>query len=503
MTMPALSIPRGRPDATTNVPRAVGVAVGVVIIGVLCGRLALSHYGKTVVEVLIGLPVLVIVTRRPMVAMVALLAVVASAFSYGALPRVNLPGHPPINVADLLLASAVLGTIWRRPWKRWPTAVRRYALAVLLLLALVSVATVKTALHGHAQSRDALYEYRNWMYLAVALTIALEFSGRLWRTWINAAIGVAGAISIVSIAGAASHSVANWLLTLDPNAVFSPTAVAASGGVSLGSTARIRLDGLYLIYSMMIPTLVMVLVVKDRWRRLRVVALVLMVAAIALSLNRNMYGGALIGLLVAALLGGPRVRNRLAMTVGTVAIVIAFVVVTSLTPAITSQVGKRLGTVLAPSQIQQSASYQDRAYELSLAFPSIAHHPWFGVGPRQYYGAYVQTTHGQTVRFFVQNLVVDIATDYGIPSALAFLLIPAVCLWFGLSRMRFAKDPIDRALLAGAIGTVFALLLSSLVDTFVQDPPSTVAFGAACGLLLAAALRTVREQPHKDVTLNV
>jgi uncharacterized membrane protein YccC len=69
--------------------------------------------------------------------------------------------------------------------------------------------------------------------------------------------------------------------------------------------------------------------------------------------------------------------------------------------------------------------------------------------------------------------------------------------------MRFAKDPIDRALLAGAIGTVLALLLSSLVDTFVQDPPSTVAFGAACGLLLAAALRTVREQPHKDVTLNV
>src|SRR5450631_3194972 len=125
MTMPALSIPRGRPDATANVPRAVGVAVGVVIVGVLCGRLALSHYGKTAVEVLIGVPILVVVTRRPMVAMVALLAVVASAFSYGALPRVNLPGHPPINVADLLLASAVLGTVWRRPWKRWPPAVRR------------------------------------------------------------------------------------------------------------------------------------------------------------------------------------------------------------------------------------------------------------------------------------------------------------------------------------------------------------------------------------------
>src|SRR3984893_18084988 len=502
MTMPALSIPR-RPDATTNVPRAIGVAVGVVVVGVICGRLALSHYGKTVVEVLVGVPILVVVTRRPVVAMVALLAVASSAFAYGALPRVNLPGHPPINIDDLLVASAVLGTIWRRPWKGWPPAVRRYSLVVLLLLVLAAVATIKTALLGHAQSRDALYEYRNWLYLGVALTIALEFAGRLWRTWINVAIGAAAAISIVSIAGAASHSVANWLLTLDPNAVFSPTAVAASGGVSLGNTARIRLDGLYFIYSMFIPTLVMVLVVKDRWRRLRMVALLLIIGAVALSLNRNMYGGALVGLLVAALLGGPKVRHRLAMTVGTTAIVIAFVVVTSITPAITSQVGKRLGTVLAPAQIQQSASYQDRAYELSLAIPSIAHHPWFGVGPRQYYGAYVQTTHGQRIRFFVQDLAVDIATDYGIPAAIAFLLIPGVCLWFGLSRMRFARDPIDRALLAGAIGTVLALLLSSFVDTFVQDPPSTVAFGASCGLLLAAALRTVREQPHKDVTLNV
>ena len=103
----------------------------------------------------------------------------------------------------------------------------------------------------------------------------------------------------------------------------------------------------------------------------------------------------------------------------------------------------------------------------------------------------------------MQDLVVEIATDYGIPAAIAFLLIPGVCLWFGLRRMRFARDPIDRALLAGAIGTVLALLLSSFVDTFVQDPPSTVALGASCGLLLAAALRTVREQPHKDVSLNV
>jgi len=117
-------------------------------------------------------------------------------------------------------------------------------------------------------------------------------------------------LSVVSIIAAASHGFANELLKLDPNAVFSASLVNQSGGVSLGGTARVRLDGLYFIYSMLIPTLVMVLLLKDRWRRLRFAALLLIIAAIALSLNRNMYGGALVGLLLAALLGGPRVRHR-------------------------------------------------------------------------------------------------------------------------------------------------------------------------------------------------
>jgi hypothetical protein len=501
--MPALPLSRRRVEDSHNVVFAVAVAVAVAAIGILCGRLAISHYGKAAIEAAVGIPILIAVNRRPLVAMVVLLAVDASAFSYANLPRVNFPGHPPINVADLLLATAVGGTLWRRPWRTWPTPVRRYSLALVLLLLVVGVATIKTALLGYAQSRDALYEYRNWLYLAVALTIALEFSGRLWRTWLNVAIGVAALVSIASIAGAASHSVANTLLTLDPTAVFSPSATTLSGGVTLGGTARIRLEGLYFIYSMVIPTIAVVLVVNDRWRRLRIVALLLIIGAVAVSLNRNMYGGALVGVVVAALLGGPRMRHRLAIAVGATVVILALVVLTSVTPAITTQVGRRLGSALAPSQIEQSGSYQDRAYELSYAFPSIARHPWFGVGPRQFYGAYIPTTHGNEVRFFVQNLYLDLATDYGIPAALAFLLIPGVCLWFGLSRMRFATDPFDKALLAAAIGTLVALLLSGLVDTFVQDPETTVAFGASCGLLLAAALRTVREQPHKDVGLHV
>lgn len=473
---------------------AILAGLGVVVcgVGVVCGRLAITHYGVQAVLVLAGLPVVVFVARRPVFALVALLAAVASVFAYGSLPRINLPGHPPLNLADVLLIAAVGGTFWRRPWANWPQSVKRYTLAWALFVALAAVATIKTIFVGYDQSRDALYEFRNWLYLGVAITIALELSGRLWQAWLDAAIAFAVVISVVALAGVASPSIAAELLRLDPNAAFSATAVTAAGGVSVGDLTRIRLDGLYFIYAMLLPTLAMALCVADKRRWLRCLAVPILAAAVVVSLNRSMVVAALVGLLITALLGGNLLRRRLTLVSVVAVAVIGVVALGAVAPAISGPIGNRLGSILAPGKVEQSSSYQDRAYELSFVSGSIAKHPWFGVGPRQFYGAYLQTATGTEVRFFVQNLYADIATDYGIPAALAFLLIPLVCLGYGLARLRDCADRVDRALLAAAIGTMVALLLSCLVDVYVQDPNTTVAFGASCGLLLAAAERARR-----------
>jgi hypothetical protein len=484
--MSAFSIHRHQPRRAEGLVVTLAICVAVGVLGIVCARVAISHYGRPAIEALIGIPILIAIARRPVVAVTVLFAVVASTFAYGVLPRVNLPGHPPINVGDLALAAAVGGTLIRRPWRVWPVAVRRYFVAVIVMLLFASVATIKTALLSSDQARDALLNYRNFLYLGVALTIALELRGTLWRPMLDVTIGFAGLISILAVLGAASGSFAHTLQHLSPTTVYSSGAVSASSGVDIGQTARIRLQGLFFIYSMLLPTLVMVLMVRDRWRRLRFIALLLMVAAVGLSLDRNMYGGALVGLLITALLGGAKIRYRIGLMAVTAVVAIGVIVGTSVAPAVTSEVAKRASSALALNQVQQSNSFQDRAYELSFAFPSIARHPWFGVGPRQSYGALL----GSQPRFFVQNLYVDLATDYGIPTALAFLLIPGVCLSFGLRRLRHAKDQLDRALLAAEIGTLVALVLSCLVDTFVQDPSSTVAFGSTCGFLLAAGLRT-------------
>ena len=486
--MSALSFPRRLP-VTRRWPATLAALVAAVVLGAVCARVAISsHYGKAAVEALAGAPFLVWVFRRPAAALLVLVAVVASLPAYGNLPRVSLPGHPPINVADVMLAAAVGGTLWRRAWRNWPPIAQRFVLAFAVVFALSLVATIKTLSLGHVQQSAALYDLRNWFYLLAALTVMLELRGERLQTFLDGAIGLAALVSIAAVAGAASASVQHFLVSASSVSVYSATDTSAATGVDIGSISRIRVQGLFFIYWLVIPTFVLVLT-DPRRRAYRTICLALMAAAIGVSLNRNMYGGALIGLVITGALAGTRVRMRLTLTLiaGVLAVVILFL--SSVSPAITSQIGKRASTVLAPSQVLSSNSAIDRKYELAYALPSIARHPWFGVGPRQGYGALL-SPYADNIRFFVQDLYLWLATDFGIPTALAFLLLPGICLWFGLTRLRLADSIRQRGLLAACIGSLVAMLLSAAVDVFGQDPSSTVAFGLAFGAILAVGLQT-------------
>ncbi len=83
---------------------------------------------------------------------------------------------------------------------------------------------------------------------------------------------ISAIVAILSILAAASGAVGHALTNFDATAV-----LAASADTTIGTTSRIRLPGLFLVYAMTIPTLVMVLLIKDKWRSMRLVALVLMV----------------------------------------------------------------------------------------------------------------------------------------------------------------------------------------------------------------------------------
>jgi O-antigen ligase len=355
------------------------------------------------------------------------------------------------------------------------------------MLALALIPTLIVAFHGHSPARDALAGYKDLLFITIGLTVALELSGRLWWPVVNAAVVVAAIVAILSILAAASGAIGHVLTNFDATAV-----LAASADTTVGTTSRIRLPGLFLVYAMTIPTLVMVLLIKDKWRSMRLVALVLMIGAIAVSLNRNMYFGAAAGLLVTLLVGGPRLRHRFLIAGAIIAAMIAIAVQSALAPSVTAEVAARAQSALSTS-VLQSSSLTDRADEFSHAISSIGHHPWFGVGWFQNYGSYA----GSQPRLGVEDWYLHVATDLGLPVALAFLAVVAVLLSYGVGRARRATNALDRGMVAAGVGALTALLLSLIVGTYLQDPNTMAAFGFTCGFLVAAGLRATpaREQP--------
>ncbi len=467
--------------------RTLLLAGGCCVLGVVVARLAISSYGTRAIELAIGVPLLIFLLPRPLLASLALLAVLSTVYPYAGLPHINLPGHPPLSLADVFLAAPVLGTVWRKPWRTWHPAVRRWFLVVALMLALVAIVSAPVATQGHAALRTSIVGFKNLAYLLFALTIALELSGRPWRPLLDGVIAIAAVVAIVSIAADAIPSLAHQLDSINATTVQTQT---SSGGVN-----RIRLPGLFLVYGMMIPTLALVLTVKDRWRTARILALVLMVGAVAISLNRNMYFGALIGLIVTMLVGGPRLRHRILLTLVIIAAT-AVLVVESLKPSVSAEVTQRAGSALSTS-VLSSGSAQDRALEFQFALRSISAHTWAGVGWMQFYGLTLSDlgatgNAGGSQRVYVEDWYLHLATDYGVPVAVVFLMSCGLLLGYGIVRARQAAKPADRAMIGACAGAVVAMLLSALVGTYLQSPDSMVAFGAICGLLLAASLRATR-----------
>jgi hypothetical protein len=258
-------MPSRRLFAAPTPVRVALLAIAAAVVGIVCGRLALSRYGKAMVEALVVAPILIVAWSRPLMSVLLLLAL-PSVSSYGAIPRVNVPGHPPLNLADVLLAVTVGGTLWRRPWTTWPLPARRFATALALLLVVAAFPTIRLAIQGHAGFREALLGYKNLLYMSVALTVALELSKGLWRPLLNAATVLAAVIALLSILAAASSAVAHVVNALDASSV----TTASTGGVS-----RIRLPGLFFAYAMVLPTFGQVLLERER-RWLRIAALALM-----------------------------------------------------------------------------------------------------------------------------------------------------------------------------------------------------------------------------------
>jgi O-antigen ligase len=482
----AILAPTRRSMRVGALARGLVLACAGCLLGAIVARVAISHYGPQALELAVGVPLLIFLMPRPLLAALALLVMLQTIYPYGALPRINLPGHPPLSVADVFLAVPVLGTIWRKPWRTWHPAVRTWFLLVGLMLVVATIVTAPVAAGGHTALRESILGFKNLAYLLFGLTIAQELSTSAWRRLLDGLVAIAAVVALLSVAAVAVPSFGHTL-----NSINSRT-VQFSALIGSSTTSRVRLIGLFLVYGMLLPTMVMTLTVRDRWRSLRIIALLLMVVAVAISLNRNMYFGAVVGLGVTTLVGGPRLRHRILVTL---VIVIAVIVlaVESVKPSATAEIQQRASSALSTS-VLNSASAQDRSLEFRFALKSISAHPLTGVGWMEFYGLTLadlglQGQASTDQRVYVEDWYLHMATDYGIPATILFLLVPGFLIGYGILRARSAADPAERAMVGALVGSVIALLLSCLVGTYLQSPDTMLGFATICGLLLAASMR--------------
>jgi capsular exopolysaccharide synthesis family protein len=113
--MSALSFPhRPRPTAR-RAALMLAAGFGVLVLGLVCGRIATSHYEKTALEAAIGLPALgllgTLAFRRPSWAVVGLAASLALIPSYAAPAKLHFVIHPMLVIAVVLAVAMVLRAV--------------------------------------------------------------------------------------------------------------------------------------------------------------------------------------------------------------------------------------------------------------------------------------------------------------------------------------------------------------------------------------------------------
>ena len=278
----------------------------------------------------IGAPLLIYMFRRPGVAMLGLLAVVSSLRGL----RNAAARQPARASADQCRRRRSgrprsAGRSGGGRGARWPPVVRGYVYALVIFIG--------AQRRGHGQDDDARPRAVPRRRVRRAQLVLPGWPPSRWRSSCGRACGSSSStarsslgalVSVFAIVASASGSVQHFIQQLSPVSVYSSSSVAPRGGVDIGGIARIRVQGLFFIYAMVLPTLVLVLTGRER-RALR--------DGRAVPDGRrgrrqpqpqHVRGLWWSGLLVAGTLAGARVRLRMAMSLLAVAAAATVVVLT-------------------------------------------------------------------------------------------------------------------------------------------------------------------------------
>lgn len=257
-----------------------------------------------------------------------------------------------------------------------------------------------------------------------------------------------------------------------------------------GSTPRIRLPGVALAYTLLWFAVLRMLRSRGGTRAGWTAIVLGMTVNIALSFNRNMWVGLILGLGLLVLLGGPTLRRSVALGAAVFTAAICAAVLIGVGPEENSPVQpivQRGQTLLDPRAVAQTSSLQDRFGENRYAWQAIAEHPFTGIGAGVHFGVYYgeEVAPGRYERaqqLFLHNQYLYLLLIGGVPTLLAFAVFLGTSLHGAFSRVR------DLEMLA--LGVALAMILLSAAVTMTFGAPDML-----CALSIVTAVIYTRTRP--------
>jgi putative inorganic carbon (hco3(-)) transporter len=210
------------------------------------------------------------------------------------------------------------------------------------------------------------------------------------------------------------------------------------------------------------------------------------VSALALSLSRGSWLGAIAGTAV-LLVMLPMARRRLLLLVPfVVAAVLALAVVQADVPQL-GVINERLKTFSTPT----ASPWDDRPGIYREAWSEIQARPLTGFGPGGFPAASSRAESGvRTVgAFHAHNVLLTVAAESGLPAVvllIGFTLSVGLVALRTIRRLRARDRPRDAALVAGLAAALMMVVGQGLVDFTLRNPIIVVLVWSVVGLLLAA-----------------
>ena len=419
--------------------------------------------------------------RWPMLGM-GLLLLLTATFLPSDYLQVQL-GPTAVGYHELVLVGVLAAAVLfprARTWGGLPGA----CLAAFMLV--LAAATLLAVSAGRVTLNEAVVWGRMFALLLVFYAVIRLFPDRASLDRLMAvavaAAGLSGFVALAIAAGVDLTSVLGRAATYYVNT-----------DLGLGGIPRIRLPGIAIGYPLFWYAALQIPGSRGFARLGWAIGIVGIIVNLALSLNRNMWAGLLVGLVGLVFLGGVRVRRPLA--VGSAALVGAIAIIAiagvQLDRGPLAGFAERGETLFSPGRTTQESSLQDRGKETEQAWRTFQEHPVIGIGPGVPFGVYFDElqangSYKRGHQLFLHNQYLYLLLICGIPGLLALLgfLTSAV----GSARRRLW----DGDVIAWAVG-VGMIALSAFVMISFADASSALALGLLCGALVAATSRNYVE----------